>query len=469
MVAGMEPHPVEPFRIKSVERMHLPDGAQRRAVLDAARYNPFRIPSRAVFIDLLTDSGTGAMSDTQWAALVSGDESYAGSRSFDALSAAAEAITGYPHILPVHQGRGAENVLFSALVKPGNRVPANTHFDTTRANIEAHGGVAVDLVPPAHRDPRSPLPFKGDIDLGRLETTLAAHRGNVPAIVLTLTNNAAGGQPVSLACVRRCSAIARRHGIPLLIDAARYAENAWLIKCREEAQADRTPRAIAREIFDLADGMWMSSKKDGLVNIGGLLCVRDQGLFEAIRANLILMEGFETYGGLAGRDLAALAVGLDEALDEEYLAYRTGQVAYLHAGLKAGGMPLLEPAGGHAVYLDAGALLPEVSPRQFPGQSVMAALYLAGAVRSCEIGSLMFGDHDPPGEPPPDRHELVRLALPRRVYTASHMDFVIERAGRVAARRNDLPGFRLLNDPKQLRHFVADLEPLRPMPPLDHP
>ena len=467
MVEGMDRHPVEPFRIKSVERLRVPDGVERRAMLDAAHYNPFRIPSRAVFIDLLTDSGTGAMSDAQWGALLYGDESYAGSRSFDALATVVESITGYPHVLPVHQGRGAENVLFSALVRPGAVVPANTHFDTTRANIEAHGGIAVDLVPPAHRDPRAVLPFKGDIDLGRLEATLVEHRGNVPAIVLTLTNNAAGGQPVSLGCVRACRAIAQRHGIPLLIDAARYAENAWFIKCREEGQSGRTPRAIAREIFDLADGMWMSSKKDGLVNIGGLLCVRDEALFEAIRANLILMEGFETYGGLAGRDLAALALGLEEALDEEYLAFRTGQVAFLHAGLKSVGKPLIEPAGGHAGYIDAGALLPGVPSTQFPGQSVMAALYLAGAVRSCEIGTLMFGHHDAPGAPPPGRHELVRLAIPRRVYTESHMQFVIERAARVVARCDALPGFQLLNNPKQLRHFVATLAPLGPMPALD--
>lgn len=430
-----------------------------------AKYNPFRIPSGAVFVDLLTDSGTGAMSDLQWSALLSGDESYAGARSFEALSTVVEEITGYVHILPVHQGRGAENILASAFVKPGSVIPANTHFDTTRANIEAHGGVALDLLPAAHRDPAAELPFKGDMDTAALERLLNEQAANIPFIVLTVTNNAAGGQPVSLANARAVSALARAHGVPLFIDAARYAENAWFVKTREAGQSARQVREIARELFDLADGMWMSAKKDGLVNIGGLLCLRDDEKFEACRAGLILMEGFETYGGLAGRDLAAMAVGLEEALDEDYLAYRTGQTAFLHAGFKAAGFPLISPAGGHAVYLDAGALLPHLPPAQFPGQSLMAALYLAGAVRSCEIGSLMFGGSDPAtGAPRHPALELVRLAIPRRVYTESHFGFVLERAAAVRTVAAQLPGMRLTHEPARLRHFTSELEPRTDFP-----
>jgi tryptophanase len=458
-------HPVEPWKIKMVERIRLPDPAERRARLMAAKYNPFRIPAHAVFIDLLTDSGTGAMSDKQWSALMSGDESYAGSRSFDELATTVAEITGYPHILPVHQGRGAENVLAMALVKSGDVIPANSHFDTTRANFEAVGARALDLLPAAHRDPASLLPFKGDIDPAALAEVIAEYPGRVPFIVLTLTNNAGGGQPVSLACVRAVSELARKHAVPLFIDAARYAENGWFIQQREPGQSGRAVRAIAREIFDRADGMWMSAKKDGLVNIGGLLCLRDTARFEACRERLILNEGFETYGGLAGRDLSAMAVGLEEALDEEYLAARIGQVGYLHAGLKAAGFPLIEPAGGHAVYLDAGTLLPHIPRDSFPGQSLMAALYLAGAVRGCEIGSLAFGGIDPAtGKPRHPDHELLRLAVPRRVYTESHLAFVIERAESVRRAADKLPGFKLTLDPPRLRHFTCELEPLGPLP-----
>lgn len=442
---------IEPFRIKAVEPIPFLTRAQREAALERAGFNLFGLSADEVTVDLLTDSGTGSMSSRQWAALMDGDESYAGSRSWALLEDTVQRLTGIPHVLPVHQGRAAERILGRTVIPAGSVVVNNTHFDTTRANIEQAGARAVDLPVAAAHVPADRSPFKGDMDLDALDRALAEHGDRVAMVMLTLTNNAAGGQPVSMANIEAVSARARAAGLPFYLDAARFAENAWFIHAREPGYADWTVPDIARRMFDLADGFTMSAKKDGIVNIGGLLCTRLADHAEAFRNQLILGEGFVTYGGLAGRDLSALAVGLQEALDVDYLRYRARSIAYFADGLARVGVPVVQPPGGHAVFIDAGALAPHIPADRFPGQSVANALYLEGGVRGVEIGSLMF---------PGATLQLVRLAVPRRVYTQSHVDYVIEVAGRLAARADQLPGYRIVKEPPFLRHFSAVLAPV---------
>ncbi len=455
-------HGPEPWRVKVVEPINLPDRDTRRRRLEEAGYNVFAIPSADVFIDLLTDSGTSAMSDDQWAGLMVGDESYAGGRNFFRFESTIREITGFPHIIPTHQGRVAENLLFSTLVRPGMKVPSNNHFDTTRANIEVHGGEAVDLVIEEGRDPASEHPFKGNIDLDRLETFLAEHgRERVPVAMLTVTNNSGGGQPVSLENIRRMGEICRRHGVPFFLDACRFAENAWFIKQREPGQGHRSVAEIAREMFHCADGCTMSAKKDGLANIGGFIAMRDKALFERLKNMLILIEGFPTYGGLAGRDLEAVARGLREVLDERYLEFRVGQVRAFWERLDRSGIPLLRPPGGHAVYLDARRFLPHLPPERFPAQALTVALYLEGGIRGVEIGGVMFGRTDPAtGETVWPELELVRLAIPRRVYTNAHLEYVAEVIERLYAERDGIPGLRMVYEAPVLRHFTARFEPV---------
>lgn len=436
---------IEPFRIKAIEPIPLTKRAEREALLEQAGYNLFKLHAEHVTIDLLTDSGTGAMSDRQWAALLAGDESYAGSRSYDHFETTVKRLTGLPHVFPTHQGRAAERILFEAVVKPGDVVPNNTHFDTTRANLEHVGGVALDL--PRSSDER----FGGNMDLEALERALTGDR-NVPLVMMTLTNNAVGGQPVSLENMRAVRALCDRFQVPLFVDAARFAENAWLIKRREPGYAEHTPEQIARELFDLADGCTVSAKKDGIVNIGGILATRRADWARKFEVLLILSEGFPTYGGLAGRDLEAMAVGLIEALDPEYLRYREATVAYLARGLEKAGLPIVNPPGGHAVFIDAGRALPKMPRAELPAQAIAIELYREGGVRSVEVGTLMFGAAA--------QHELVRVALPRRVYTASHVDWVIETAERVAARLGEIRGYRIVEEPPLLRHFTARLQPI---------
>ncbi|MCC6217720.1 MAG: tryptophanase [Polyangiaceae bacterium] len=436
---------IEPFRIKAVEPIAMTTRAERDALLAESGYNLFRLRAEHVTIDLLTDSGTGAMSDRQWAALLAGDESYAGSRSFERFESAVHRLTGYPHVFPVHQGRAAERILFEAVVRPGDVVPNNTHFDTTRANLEHLGGVACDL--PAGADPD----FGGNMDLVALERVLAGER-RVPLVMMTLTNNAVGGQPVSMANLRAVRALCDRFGVPLFVDAARFAENAWLVKQREPGFASESPESIARAMFELADGCTVSAKKDGIVNIGGILATRRADWAKQFQVLLILTEGFPTYGGLAGRDLEAMAVGLIEALEPEYLRYRQATVQYLARGLVKAGLPIVEPPGGHAVFLDAARALPQVPSAELPAQALALELFREGGVRTVEVGTLMFG--------PAARHELVRVALPRRVYTASHVDWVIETAERVAARLGEIRGYRIVDEPPLLRHFTARLAPI---------
>jgi tryptophanase len=453
------PTTFEPFRIKAVEPIPFLSRAQREEHLVRAGYNLFGLPSDAVTFDLLTDSGTTAMSAAQWAALVQGDESYAGSPSYFHLERVVQALTGYRHLIPTHQGRAAERILFGLLVKPGSVIPSNNHFDTTRANIEVDGGTALDLVIPEGHDPAAEHPFKGNIDLARLESCCREHVGQIPFGMLTLTNNTGGGQPVSLENVRAAAATLHAHGIPLILDACRIAENAWFIREREPGQAGRHVREIVRELFDLADGCTFSAKKDGMVNIGGFLALQDDELAAQARNVLILTEGFPTYGGMAGRDLDAMAVGLLEALDEHYLAYRIASVHYLAHGLTEAGIAVVQPPGGHAVFIDAKALLPHIPAERYPGQSLACELYLHGGIRSCEIGSVMFGRRGTDGSFQPSERELVRLALPRRVYTQSHVDRVVELCVEVAARAPELPGYRMVESPPVLAHFTARFEP----------
>jgi tryptophanase len=450
---------IEPFRIHSVEPIRLTTVEQRDAALEAAGYNLFNLHADDVLIDLLTDSGTGAMSRDQWAAVQHGDESYAGSPSWFAFLESVQALFPFRHVIPTHQGRAAEKILFSVVGGPGRIVPNNTHFDTTRANVEATGAEAVDLVIPEGRDPTAEHPFKGNMDVAALDRFLGEHRGSVPVVVVTVTNNSGGGQPVSLENLRAVRSVCDRHGVPLFLDACRFAENAWFIKLREPGQADRSIPDIVREMASLADGMTMSAKKDGLANIGGWLALNDDGLAEQCRNLLILTEGFPTYGGLAGRDLEAIAQGLREVVDEDYLRYRVRSTAYLGEALDAAGVPLVKPFGGHAVYLDARRLLPHIPPLEYPGQALAIALYREGGIRGCEIGSVMFGRH-PDGSEAPAPMELVRLAIPRRTYTQSHVDYVIEVVRYVAARAGDLRGVRIVEQPPALRHFTARFAPL---------
>ncbi len=452
----------EPFRIKVVEPIRETSRAERARLLEAAGYNPFLLRAEDVYIDLLTDSGTGAMSDHQWAGIMEGDESYAGARNYYHLQEAVQQIFGMPHFVPTHQGRAAEHILCTVLVRPGQHVPNNTHFDTTRANVEARGGIATDLAVPEAADPTNPAPFKGNMNLAALRAYIErVGPENIPLGLTTITNNSVAGQPVSLANIHATAALYHEFGIPFFIDAARYAENAYFIKLREPGQADRPVLDIAREIFSDADGLLMSAKKDGLVNIGGLLAVRDPALFERVTQELILREGFPTYGGLAGRDLEALARGLWEALDERYLAYRLAHTAYLAERLQAAGVPIVEPPGGHAVYLDAGRFLPHIPQAEFPGQALVAALYLEAGIRAVEIGSVMFAQTDPAtGITSYPALELVRLAIPRRVYTQAHLDYVAEAIAEIYAARDRLGGMRITYEQPALRHFTARFAPL---------
>jgi len=452
---------IEPFRIKAVEPIRFTTREEREVALRAAGWNLFALHSDDVLIDLLTDSGTGAMSSSQWAALMRGDESYAGSPSFERFEAVVRDLTGYRYVIPTHQGRAAERILFAETVKPGDLVPSNTHFDTTRANVEFQGAEAVDLPCPEAYDLQLDAPFKGNLDVAALAGLLETGAGHVPLVMVTVTNNSGGGQPVSLANLRAVREVCDRHGVPLFLDAARFAENAWFILQREEGQATRTPRQVAEEVFRLADGCTISLKKDGFGNIGGVLAMNDADLAERCRNVLILTEGFPTYGGLAGRDLEALAEGLLEVTHPDYLRYRVRTAEYLAEKAWSAGVATVRPPGGHAVYLDAAALLPHVPPHELPAQSLACELYLEGGVRGVEIGTLMFGRPDPDGGPDhPARHELVRLALPRRVYTQSHVDYVGEVIAAVAGRAESLTGYRIVRQPRWLRHFTARLEPV---------
>jgi tryptophanase len=452
---------IEPFRVKMVEPLPQPPVERRDEVLREARFNLFNLRAEDVTIDLMTDSGTGAMSQGQWSALFRGDESYAGARSFYRFEEAVRELTGMKYIIPTHQGRASERILFTIVGGGDKAVPANTHFDTTRANVEHSGADAIDFIIPEGLDPAAEHPFKGNADLDKLEAFLDQNAARVPLVVMTVTNNSYGGQPVSLENLKAVRALLRRYDIPMWLDCARFAENAWFIKQREPGQGHRSVADIAREMFSLADGTWMSCKKDAFANIGGFLAMNDDALAAKCRSLLILTEGFPTYGGLAGRDLEAIAVGLEEVLDEDYLRYRVAATGYVWRHLDEAGVPLLRPAGGHAVYIDARRFLAHVPPSQLPGQSVSVALYREAGVRSVEIGTVMFGKTDPTtGEQVPAGLDLVRLAFPRRVYTQSHMDYVIEATKYVFENRQKIGGFKIVEEPAELRHFTAAFEPL---------
>ena len=450
---------IEPFRIKSVEPIRFTTRAHRESALRDAGYNLFGLRAEDVLIDLLTDSGTGAMSAAQWSGMMRGDESYAGSPSFFRFEAAVKELTGFRHVIPTHQGRAAERILFSEACKPGDVVPNNTHFDTTRANVEHEHATALDVVIPEGREPATMHPFKGNVDVAALERAIE-EAARVPLVMVTVTNNSGGGQPVSMENLRAVRAVCDRRGVPMFLDACRFAENAWFIKQREPGYEKKAAVEIAREMFAMADGATFSAKKDGLSNIGGFLAMNDDELAARCRANLILTEGFPTYGGLAGYDLEAIAVGLREVLDEDYLRYRVRSVEYLWEKVTAAGIPCVSPPGGHAVYLDAKALLSHISPGEFPAQSLCVELYLSGGVRCVEIGSVMFGRTLGDGTEEPAAMELVRLAIPRRVYTQSHVDYVAEVVAAAGARAASLRGYRIVEQGPWLRHFTARFEPL---------
>lgn len=442
---------IEPFRIKSVEPIRWTTRNQREHLLKNAHYNLFLLPADDVLIDLLTDSGTGAMSTKQWGAIMEGDESYAGSKSYTRFRNSIQDIFGYKHVIPTHQGRAAERILFTTMVKKGDVVPNNTHFDTTRANLEAAGGEAADLVIAEGKQPGLVHPFKGNMDVAALEELIQrVGRERVPLVMLTVTNNSGGGQPVSMENAKAVSAVCKKYNLPLYFDACRFAENAYFIKLREKGYENRSPKEIAQEMFALGDGCTMSAKKDGMANIGGFLCTNDDGLAQQEKDLLILTEGYPTYGGLAGRDLEAIAVGIQEALEEDYLRYRIASTAYLGNHIAEQGVPIVQPPGGHAIYLDARTFVPHIALEHFPGVALANELYLEGGIRSVEIGSLMFGKAA--------KMDLVRLAIPRRTYTQSHIDYVIEVILEVWRKRDSIPGLKLTYEPPFLRHFTARFE-----------
>src|SRR5580658_2041915 len=444
---------IEPFRIKSVEPLRHTTREEREGLLEAAGYNLFRIEARNILIDLLTDSGTSAMSTEQWAALMRGDESYAGSESFFRLKRVAEELTGFRHTIPCHQGRAAERILFTVVCKSGQVVPSNTHFDTTRANIEFTGARAVDLPIPEAADTQARLDFKGNMDVDALRSLIAKEgAANIPLVMLTITNNSGGGQPVSLQNIEAVKAVSAAHGIPFYLDACRFAENAWFIREREPGYADWSPKQIAQKMFSFADGCTFSAKKDAFANIGGFLSTNDDRLAQLENNLLILTEGFPTYGGLAGRDLDAIATGLEEVLEPDYLRYRIESTGYLGRHIADQGVPIVEPPGGHAIYIDAGRMLPHIHSSQFPGQALAVELYRHAGIRSVEIGSFMFGAAA--------QHELLRLAIPRRVYTQSHIDYVVEAILEVNARKSAIRGLEIVEEPPFLRHFTAKLRPI---------
>jgi len=452
---------IEPFRIKAVEPLRMTTPEERREILRHANWNLFRVPAVDILIDLLTDSGTGAMSAAQWAGVMRGDESYAGAASWFRFEERVRELTQYEHIIPTHQGRAAERILFSCLEVAGKVVVSNTHFDTTRANVEYLGGRAVDVPIPEARVPAVEHPFKGNIDLEALGQVLDGGQGEVACVIFTITNNSGGGQPASMANLRAASELCRARRVPFFLDACRFAENAYFIKLREDGFQERSVESIAREVFALADGATFSAKKDGLANIGGFLASNDARLARQQKELLILTEGFPTYGGLAGRDLEAIAVGLREVVEEDYLQYRLASTRYLGEGLLRAGLPIIRPPGGHAIYVDAGSFLPHIPPQELPGQALACAFYEEGGVRGVEIGTLMFGGNDPEtGEERVAQLELLRLAIPRRVYTQSHVDYVVEVAEQVAARRESIRGLRIIEESPHLRHFSARLAPI---------
>ncbi len=451
---------IEPFRIKSVEPIGLSTEAERIQLLKEAHYNPFLLRSRDVIIDLMTDSGTSAMSAHQWAGIMEGDEAYAGSRSWVRMENEIQDLTGMQHILPTHQGRAAERIVYGHLGGPGKVFISNTHFDTTRANIEFSGATAIDIPIIEGQDTALQHPFKGNMDVGELDRLLKEHKGHVGAVILTVTNNSGGGQPVSLANAEGVSAICKRHGVILMLDCCRIAENSWFVKHREEGMEDLTYRQIAQRMFALADGAVMSAKKDAFANIGGFLSFRDLALAEACINLLIITEGFTTYGGLAGRDMEAIAIGLEEVFDPHYLNYRIRSTTFLGEHLHKLGVPLMLPIGGHAVYIDAKKLYPHIPPSQYPGQALVSELFRLGGIRSVEIGSVMFGTYAEDGSLNPSRMELVRLAIPRRVYTQSHMEYVAETFEGIMKEREGVKGMRIVKEPKFLRHFTAHFETL---------
>lgn len=454
---------IEPFRIKMIEPIRLTTQAERETILQQAHYNLFLARAEDVMIDLLTDSGTSAMSAEQWAGVVRGDESYAGSRSYYRFEKTVQEIFGFKHVIPVHQGRAAERILFSIVCKPGSVIPNNTHFDTTRANIEYLGARGIDLPGPKAKYTQEHHPFKGDMDIDALKSLIEeVGADNIPLVMITCTNNSGGGQPVSMRNIRAVREVCDQYGLSFFIDACRFAENAYFIKLREPGYEHKSVKAIAQEMFSYADGCTMSGKKDGLANIGGFLCTNDDPLAQAGKELLILTEGFPTYGGLSGRDLEAMAIGLEEVLDEAYLQYRFASTRYLGEHISEAGVPIVQPPGGHAIYIDAGALLPHIPPAQYPGQSLVVELYRAGGIRAVEIGSVMFGKVDPETRvEQPARQELVRLAIPRRVYTQSHVDYVVEAILQVYERRNTLRGYKITQQTPFLRHFTCWFEPLQ--------